>query len=282
MEKRTLTKINGTHLLAKLDILSAHISMGTREEFKDKIFELARSVSSFVCFANVHMVIEAWRDHSFRQVLNAADIAAPDGSPLYIFMRLFYGERQPRICGMDFMPLIMREAEKRCKSVFFYGSKPEILALITKKSKVDFPRLRIAGTFSPPFRPLGKEEDKEVVKMINSSNADFVFVSLGCPKQEKWMHEHRGKVNACMLGVGQAFMVYAGIEKRLPRWMRNLSLEWIYRLYQDPKRLWKRYLVTNSIFLVLVFREFLRGPSNRSTTAKRNNWQIDEKDLHFR
>jgi len=203
------------------------------------------------------MVIEAYRDQEFRSVVNGANIAAPDGKPLAVFMRLFYGIRQDRVCGMDILPDVLARAEKENKSVFFYGTTEDILTAIRARIRKQFPGLNLAGTFSPPFRTLTPKEKGDIVSQINATSPDFVFVALGCPKQEKWMAEHLGKINSCMLGLGQAFHVFAGKEKRLPKWMRALSLEWAYRLVLEPKRLWKRYLVTNSLFLYLTFRQII-------------------------
>jgi N-acetylglucosaminyldiphosphoundecaprenol N-acetyl-beta-D-mannosaminyltransferase len=236
----------------KLDIHGSQISIGAESSFLETIFESTETDSSaYVCFANVHMIIEAYYNETFRKLLNKALIVAPDGRPLSIFIQLFYQKKQPRVCGMDFMPVVMREAEKRNKSIYFYGGTEEVLQTITRKIKIDFPQLTLAGTHSPPFRPLTEEEENKAIESINNSKADFVFVSLGCPKQELWMAEHKSKLNACMLGVGQAFLVYANMEKRLPKWTHKFALEWVYRLYQEPGRLWKRYLITNSMFVFL-------------------------------
>ena len=139
----------------------------------------------------------------------------------------------------------------------------------TKISK-EHPKLKVAGTYSPPFRQLSEEEDLEIVDMINAANPDLLFVALGCPKQEKWMYEHKDRIQACMLGVGQAFLVYAELEKRLPVWMRDLSLEWMYRIYQDPKRLLKRYTITNTVFLGLLIKAiFQRRNAGMAKEAER-------------
>jgi N-acetylglucosaminyldiphosphoundecaprenol N-acetyl-beta-D-mannosaminyltransferase len=172
-------------------------------------------------------------------------------------MQYVRGEKQDRVAGMDLMPVLMAEAAKANKSVFLIGSTTDIQQLIIKKASIELPDLKVAGAISPPFRPLSEDEKAKIVQEINEANPDFVFVSLGCPKQEKWMAEHIGKVNACMLGLGQAFNVYAGTEKRLPKWMRALSLEWVYRLILEPKRLWKRYLVNNTMFVWLVIKYIL-------------------------
>lgn len=253
--------------LLRANILHSLISTGSYRRMLDQIFRIAaHDTSSYVCFANVHMVIEAYRDPEFRKVVNEANIATPDGKPLAIFMRLFYDIRQDRVCGMDILPDILARAEREGKSVYFYGTTEDILAAIRERIQVQFPRLDLRGTYSPPFRALTADEKAGIVDQINDAAPDFLFVALGCPKQEKWMSEHKDKINACMLGLGQAFHVYAGKEKRIPKWLRALSLEWAYRLILEPRRLWKRYLVTNSIFLYLVFRK-LTGKVFHSMTS---------------
>ncbi|WP_224999901.1 WecB/TagA/CpsF family glycosyltransferase [Cesiribacter sp. SM1] len=250
-------------MLPKVKLFNTWVTAASYRQYLHDIIQLADArKSSYVCFANVHMLMDAYQIPSFNQVVNEADIVTPDGRPLSVLMNLHYKNKQERACGMDLFPDILREAEKRALSVFFYGSTNEVLETITQKAREELPALTIAGAYSPPFRPLTPEEDKEVVDMINASGANLVFVSLGCPKQEKWMHEHKGKIQACMLGLGQAFLTYAGLEKRLPKWARDLSLEWAYRLYLEPKRLWKRYLVGNSRFLWLAGKSLLFQQDN--------------------
>lgn len=252
--------------MIKKKVIKTWVSTGSFLDFINAIFSLTdEKKSSYVCFANVHMVVEANNDPKFSEVVNNADIVAPDGRPLSIYMNLFYKMRQERVPGMDLMPALLSEAEKRNKSVYFYGSTDEILDLIIKRANKELPHLKIAGTYSPPFRKLTDQEKEGIVDKINSSSPDLLFVALGCPKQENWMAEHQGKIHACMLGVGQAYNVYAGIEKRLPKWMRDLSLEWTYRLVLEPRRLWKRYLVTNSTFIALV----IKGAIKRVFSRKR-------------
>jgi N-acetylglucosaminyldiphosphoundecaprenol N-acetyl-beta-D-mannosaminyltransferase len=244
--------------MIKKEIFQSQISIGSYDAVLDEVFRTAgRQPSSYVCFANVHMVIEAYRDPEFRKVVNEANIVTADGKPLSVFLRMFYGIKQDRICGMDVLPDILSRAEKENKSVYFYGTTEEILEAIRRRVQTEFPQLVLKGTYSPPFRILSAEEKQNIISQINSAAPDFLFVALGCPKQEKWMAEHRGKINSCMLGLGQAFHVYAGKEKRLPKWMRALALEWAFRLFLEPGRLWKRYLVTNSIFLFLTFRQLI-------------------------
>jgi N-acetylglucosaminyldiphosphoundecaprenol N-acetyl-beta-D-mannosaminyltransferase len=251
-------------------IFHSVISTGSYKSFIQELFELVRyKIPSYVCFANVHMIMEAHHNEAFQKIVNNAALVAPDGKPLSVLLKLLYGIQQDRICGMDVMPDLLREAEARNKSVYFYGTTPELLDVVTSKAKKEFPNLKIAGYYSPPFRELTPEEDKEIISQIKSADPDFILVSLGCPKQEKWMASHRNDFDTCMLGLGQAFKVYAGEEKRLPVWMRNLSLEWVYRLYLEPKRLWKRYAYTNSYFLLLAVKEYLRHISQKTATVNK-------------
>jgi len=244
----------------KKRILQTLISTGSYQDFIDQVFHLAASKpSSYVCFSNVHMLIEAHKDGQFNQVVNQADMATPDGVPLRIAMRILYGIRQDRVAGMDVFPHLLKEAAKQQKSVYLYGGTQEVLDKIVAKTGREIPSLKIVGSYSPPFRQLTEAEDAAIVAQINALNPDLVFVALGCPKQEKWAADHLGRVKGCMLAVGGAFTVYAGMQVRAPKWMQKASLEWLYRLMQEPGRLWKRYLVTNSLFLYLFIRDYLTG-----------------------
>jgi N-acetylglucosaminyldiphosphoundecaprenol N-acetyl-beta-D-mannosaminyltransferase len=246
-------------MLPKVKLFKTLVSTGNYQGYLQQIIMLgAARISSYVCFANVHMLMEAYQQPYFNKIVNEADIVAPDGKPLSVLIRHQYGLDQPRACGMDMFPDILKAAELNQLSVFFYGSTADVLSKIKVKAQKEYPTLKVAGTYSPPFRALTPQEDQAVIDLINTSEAQLVFVSLGCPKQEKWMHEHRGQISACMLGLGQAFLVYAALEKRLPAWARNLSLEWLYRLYLEPNRLWKRYLKGNSFFLYLAARSLFR------------------------
>jgi N-acetylglucosaminyldiphosphoundecaprenol N-acetyl-beta-D-mannosaminyltransferase len=137
------------------------------------------------------------------------------------------------------------------------------LDAMVKRAQLELPGLHIAGTCSPPFRTLTEQEMTEQAQVINASGAHLVMVALGCPKQERWMAAMKGRVNAVMLGLGGAFLLYAGVDSRAPKWMRDLSLEWLYRLALEPGRLWKRYLVTNSVFLWLFLKEAFRRMFSR-------------------
>lgn len=244
--------------MVKENIFTFPISIGSYQKFIDEIFKLSElKASSYVCFANVHMIVEAYNDPKFNSVVKNADIVTPDGQPVAMFLQKLKKIDQVRVAGLDIFPDLLREAEVRNKSVYFYGATDSILQMIVDKANGQFPALRISGFHSPPFRKLTPEENVNVTTQINESKPDLVFVALGCPKQEQWMANHTPAVKGCMLGVGHAFKVYAGISKRSPLWMQRLSLEWAYRMFQEPSRLWKRYFYTNSFFLWLTFKYYL-------------------------
>ena len=245
-------------MLSKQLVLDSPITTGPFSEFVEAILALgAARTSAYVCCANVHMLVEAHRDASFRQVLEKADLVTPDGGPVASFAGWRGGHPQGRVAGMDLLPALLTEAAKRGQSVYFYGTTDDVLQAIVARAARELPALRIVGTCAPPFRPLSPAEEAAHTAAINEADPDLLFVALGCPRQEKWMAAHQGQIKACMLGVGQAFLVYAGLEQRLPVWARRLWLEWAYRLWLEPRRLWRRYLLTNSRFLYLMARQTL-------------------------
>ncbi len=240
-------------------ILSIHVNTGSYQDFLDRITRLGQArESSYVCLANVHMAIEACGEKDFATVVNGADVVAPDGMPLAKAFKMLHGLDQGRIDGMRLMPDLIEAAAQNGAGVYFYGSTQAVLDGMVERSSREHPRLTISGAYSPPFRELSGLEQEEEVARINSSGAQIVFVGLGCPKQELWMARNKGKINAVMIGAGGAFSVYAGLLQRAPVWMQKSSMEWLYRLCKEPRRLWKRYLVTNSTFLGLMTIEMLR------------------------
>jgi N-acetylglucosaminyldiphosphoundecaprenol N-acetyl-beta-D-mannosaminyltransferase len=213
--------------------------------------------SRYICICNVHSVVTTTRDVEFKIAVNNADMATPDGAPIAWALRRLGHAGQERINGPDLMTRYLAEAERRDQLVFFYGSTESTLARLRVALARQFPLLRVAGTCSPPFRPLTREEDDAIVETINASGANVVFVGLGCPKQEKWMAEHRGRIQAVMIGVGAAFDYHAGVMRRAPVWWQQHGLEWLYRLGSEPRRLFKRYMVTNALFVVGFLRQVL-------------------------
>ena len=243
----------------KKEILSLDLSTGTYGSFLDRIFRLAsQNQSSYTCVANVHMCMEAHLDNSFAAVVNDADLVTPDGMPLAKAVKLLYGHKQDRVSGMDIFPDLLKKAEKEQLGVFFYGGTEKMLDKTQKFVKKNYAKIRNHQYYSPPFRTLTEEEEKDIIVKINKSKAHLVFVILGCPKQEKWMAAMKGKINATMIGLGGALPVMIGMQKRAPKWMQNMSLEWLYRFFQEPKRLFKRYLITNSLFIWLLFKEWIK------------------------
>lgn len=221
--------------------------------------------SKVICVANVHMLIEGYQNPSFARVLREADLLTPDGMPLVWMLRFAGISRQDRVAGLDILAAICEAAPSQRVSVFFLGSQQEILDRMKIRLTEEFPGLEIADMQPLPFRSLTIAEDEAIIRHINDSGAGIVFVSLGCPKQEMWMSQHKGKINAVMIGLGGAFPVYAGIQRRAPQLIRLAGLEWLYRLIQEPRRLWKRYWSTIPLFVWLVCKQLLHRQRDMHT-----------------
>lgn len=217
-----------------------------------------RAESRYVCVATVHMVMESYDNSSFRRIVNDADLVTPDGMPLVWGLRLQGIRGQQRVYGPELTPRLLAQAEKQGLVVGFYGGAPDTLKSLLSVVERWFPRLKVGYVYSPPFRTLSPEEDDAVVQEINGSGTSILFVGLGCPKQERWMAEHKGRINAVMLGVGAAFDFLAGDKPQAPVWVQNSGLEWLFRLICEPRRLWRRYLIQNPRFLALFAMQLLR------------------------
>ncbi|MEP6880256.1 MAG: WecB/TagA/CpsF family glycosyltransferase [Nitrosospira sp.] len=215
--------------------------------------------SRYICICNVHSVVTAGQDGDYLRIIEEADMATPDGAPIAWTLRRkgFYG--QDRVNGPDLMWRLCEEAEGRDIKVGLFGSTTETLEQLRGIMVKKFPGLAITYCVSPPFRQLGHDEDGEICDSINASEIGLLFVGLGCPKQEKWMAAHRGRVRAVMIGVGAAFDYHAGTIPRAPVWMQANGLEWLHRLVSEPRRLWRRYFVTNSLFIVKTAREWAKA-----------------------
>ena len=242
--------------LERCNILGTNINVTNMQQtvaYLEENLEALRG--SYICVSNVHTTVMAYRDPFYRQVQNQAAMALPDGKPLSIVSKKRGHVKAERVPGPDLMPKIFELSEKKGYRHFFYGSKPETLELLKEKLLYHYPSLQIAGMYSPPFRRLDDKEDAQVIQMINETRPDFIWIALGAPKQEIWMHDHKGKLSGVMIGVGAAFDFHAGTVKRAPGWMQELCLEWFYRILQDPIRLIPRYFSTNLTFLRHVHRE---------------------------
>lgn len=245
--------------LIKLPTIGLGITAGPFNEQVKEIVRLGSSRrSSYVCCVNAHMTAES-RDPAFKEVVNGADLATPDGMPVLLAMRWLNGVKQERVAGNDLMPALLEQAAENGLSVYLYGGSEEVQAEIMKRARSLHPTIRFAGSYAPPFAPLESFDLDREAERINSSGARIILVSLGCPKQERFMHAMKGRVNGVMLGLGGAFLLFAGVDTRAPAWMRRFALEWLYRLWLEPRRLWKRYLVTNTVFIVLFIRSWFSG-----------------------
>lgn len=212
-----------------------------------------------VAATSMHGIVEAQHDSSFKNILNATDLVVPDGMPL-----VWLGQHQGhvlrrRVYGPDLLLAFCEESAGRGYGHFFYGGEPGVSERLAESLKTRFPGLNVVGTYSPPFRPLSVKEDVELLEMIGRAAPDVLWVGLGTPKQERWMHEHKDRLRVPVLvSIGAAFDLLSGRRKQAPSWMREHGLEWFFRLLQEPRRLWRRYLVCGSQFLAYVLLDTLR------------------------
>lgn len=203
----------------------------------------------YMCVSNVHTTVMAYESPEYCSVQNGGIMAIPDGGPLSSVGQSRGFSDMRRTTGPTYMEEILAMSMQHGWRHFFYGSTEETLEKMQAELLRKYPDLQIAGMYSPPFRPLSAEEDEEIICRINEVKADFIWVGLGAPKQENWMADHQGKVHGFMVGVGAAFDYLAGNIHRAPKWMQESNLEWFFRLLQDPKRLFKRYMITNAKFI---------------------------------
>ncbi len=233
-----------------LHVLGSFIDYLDYNDCVERILSWGRSGKSrTVCICNVHVLVTANAEPELKTAINRSDLATPDGMPVAWTLRRYGFPDAQRISGPDLMLAILSRLNHENLPVFFYGSTNRTLLRLEQQLGRRFPNLNIAGAHAPPFRQLTTAEDTQVVEMLNSSGARIIFVGLGCPKQELWMADHRDKVQAVMIGVGAAFDFHAGNIKRAPKFIQRLGLEWLHRLSQEPRRLFRRYFVTNLIFL---------------------------------
>lgn len=244
----------------RTEILGSKIDVVSWQQAVERITDWAsRRESKYVCACNVHVVVTAKNDYRLAVAIDQADLATPDGMPIAWSIRRAGFPDQARINGPDLMLRACIHAEQVGISVFLFGSTVTTLASLRNRLLLICPELKIAGTYAPPFRALTDAEHSEITEAINKSGAGLVFVGLGCPKQELLMHQYRGRVNAVMMGVGAAFDYHAGTLKRAPAWMQSAGLEWLFRLAAEPRRLWRRYLTTNTLFIAALTVELIRA-----------------------
>ncbi len=235
------------------NILGVNIKVTNIKEVVTYIEDnLEKIKGKYICVSNVHTTVMSYSDEKYKNIQNSGIMALPDGGPLSTVSRMRGFKEAKRVAGPDLMNEIFEISEKNGYTHFFYGSTEQTLEKLKKNLKEKYPNLNIVGMYSPPFRILNKDEECRDVFEINSSNPDFVWVGLGAPKQENWMWNNKEIISGLMIGVGAGFDYYAENIKRAPQWMQDMNLEWFYRLMQDPKRLFKRYIKTNIKFLYLI------------------------------
>ena len=219
---------------------------------------IAHRESHYICVTPVHSVMECQRDPELRHICNASGMTTPDGMPLVWLSRLHGYHYVDRVYGPDLMLALCECSARRSYRHFFYGGAEGVPEQLAANLQHRFPGLIIVGIYSPPFRSLTPDEDDQIVQMINDANPDVVWVGLGSPKQERWMAAHIGRLKApVLIGVGAAFDFLAGRKRQSPRWMQHSGLEWLFRLLTEPRRLWRRYLVNNPLFVLLVLAQAL-------------------------
>lgn len=218
---------------------------------------IVRQEPHYVCVATVHGVMECQRDPALRRIYNRSGLTTPDGMPLVWLSRLSGFPFVERVYGPDLLLALCEHGLDRGYRHFFYGGEPGVAETLATRLRARFPGLQIVGTYTPPFRPLTPAEDAAVVATINAAGPDIVWVGLSTPKQDRWMADHVGRLTApVLIGVGAAFDFHSGRKRQAPRWMQRSGLEWLFRLSQEPRRLWRRYLLYNPLFVALVLLQW--------------------------
>jgi N-acetylglucosaminyldiphosphoundecaprenol N-acetyl-beta-D-mannosaminyltransferase len=242
----------------RVRVVSLDTDVVDHDSAVERVVELVRKRhGGYVCFATVHMVMESYDSPEFASKVNAADMIVTDGMPIVWMQKLQKRNEATRVRANDLMILLCKRAERERLTVGFYGGQPEVIDAVRERAKRDFPDMRIVYAYSPPFRALTPDEDEKITNEINAAAPDLLFMGLGCPKQENWMATHRNHLTAVMLGVGASFDFFAGNVKESPAWLGRLGLEWLYRLAQEPQRLWRRYLILNPRFMWHALRQLL-------------------------
>lgn len=265
-----------TMSIPRVNVLGIEISALTMTTALTTITSwIANNERHYVCVTGVHGIMESQRDAQLRQIHNEAGLVTPDGMPLVWLCRLAGFSYVERVYGPDLMLALCNHLQPFGYKHFFYGGASGVAELLAMRLKQRFPKLRIAGYYSPPFRPLSAQEDQAIVDMINCSEAHIVWVGLSTPKQEYWMADHVKKLNAnALIGVGAAFDFHSGRKPQAPRWMQRSGIEWMFRLATEPRRLWKRYATNNPRFLWLIFREIISGRFKIKNYYDQNNFDV--------
>jgi N-acetylglucosaminyldiphosphoundecaprenol N-acetyl-beta-D-mannosaminyltransferase len=272
--------------IPRVDVLGVGVSainMDTALEVIDRW--ITAGAQKYVCVTGVHGVMESQRDESLRRIHNAAGLVTPDGMPLVWLSRLHGRRNTSRVYGPDLLLEVCDRSLATGYRHFFYGGQEGVGERLVERLCRRFPGLIVAGTYAPPFRALTADEELEAVRLINAAKPDIVWVGLSTPKQERWMAQHVGQLSApVLIGVGAAFDFHAGVKRQAPRWMQRSGLEWLFRLASEPRRLWKRYLVNNPLFVWLTLLQMwristVRSPDRASEQAETDGAARPERNI---
>jgi N-acetylglucosaminyldiphosphoundecaprenol N-acetyl-beta-D-mannosaminyltransferase len=250
----------------KYNLFGVQVSATNYDDLVELMARAAKcGVPATLSFHAVHAIVESTRDPELLAKVNRFDALLPDGQPVRWALNQLHGVGlQERVYGPELMLRLCARAADEDIPIYLYGSSPKVIELLRQKLAVRFPELRVAGAESPPFRPLTPQEDDAVVRRINSSGAGILFIGLGCPKQDHFAADHADRIRPVQVCVGAAFDFHAGTVPMAPRWMQSRGLEWLYRVSREPRRLWRRYLQTNLIFLAKWLAAALRRRTNGS------------------
>ena len=248
----------------KKPVFDINISITNYEEASSIIVEQGKLHHSFgVSALAVHGLMESVKDPSLGRLVNQIDMVVPDGQPVRWALNSFHGAGlKDRVYGPNLTLHVLEKANREGLNVYLYGSTEDTLKKFQSHINQEYPKVNICGVHVDRFREATLEEDMADIQKINDAGAHIVLVGRGCPRQEKWVANHLGKVNAAMMAVGAAFDFHAGTVKQAPSWMQKNGLEWLFRLIQEPQRLWKRYLFTNSHFVLLFMKQKLSSGFN--------------------
>jgi N-acetylglucosaminyldiphosphoundecaprenol N-acetyl-beta-D-mannosaminyltransferase len=267
------------HRYNESDILNIPVANLDYDGVVDQIISWTKSPKGrYIGVCNVHSITSSTWDPKLREALLNSDLNTADGMPLVWMQKLLGFKKASRVYGPTLVLKTLEKAVPKKLRMAFYGGHPERLPVFLENLNKMFPGLEVVETICPPFRSLTEEEDEQFTQTLNKARPDIIWVGIGCPKQELWMMEHKSKLNAVMIGVGAAFDFHAGAVKQAPPYLQKIGLEWLYRLYCEPRRLFKRYLTTNPVFMIRAIEQLLEkliiGTTyiHPRTGSEQNNW----------
>ena len=239
------------------EILGMRVDATSYSDATKRILNWASSGESrYVCVANVHMVMESYDSPIFKKIVNQADLITPDGTPLVWALRFLGISNATRVYGPTLTLHLCQAASEQGVPIALYGGTDDSLDSFVCFLKKSFRGIKIVCQIAPPFRPLTSEEDLFYSQKITESGAGITLVGIGCPKQEKWIAKHKGRIPSVMVGVGAAFDFHSGRVKQAPAWLQQIGMEWFFRMTMEPRRLWKRYLWNNPRFVGFFIRQY--------------------------